>query len=240
MKLFLKIVCLSIMISPAVYGQKDSIFATVSGDSVTIWDMHLLENCASRYIFSLLMPEQTKIVLHEIDTAEGVANCLCRYDLSVTLHGLEQGHYQVTVYRDYSAKKSGFPRDTSLYIGALEFDIEQMFPAGFAQNSVQSPCGGFSGVTRGGELPHHYSLGMNYPNPFNPSTIIRFAIPRETHVILKIYNLLGREVETLLNEKRTAGVYDVNVDGSKLTSGVYFYRLVAGNFVQTKKMVIVR
>jgi hypothetical protein len=89
-------------------------------------------------------------------------------------------------------------------------------------------------------IPIKYSLFQNYPNPFNNSTIIKFSLPDEKHVTIKIYNALGEEVETILNEVKTAGRYTINFDATSLSSGLYFYRLVAGDFVETKKMVLLK
>ncbi len=85
-----------------------------------------------------------------------------------------------------------------------------------------------------------YSLSQNYPNPFNPTTVIDYTIPKESHVMLKIYDVLGQEVETLVNEEQNVGRYQVQFDGSRVASGVYFYRLVAGNHVVTKKMLLLK
>ncbi len=85
-----------------------------------------------------------------------------------------------------------------------------------------------------------FSLSQNYPNPFNPATIIHWEIPATGFVTLKVYDLLGREVATLVNEERQAGSYDVNFDGSKLPSGTYFYTLQTGSFVQTNKMLLLK
>jgi photosystem II stability/assembly factor-like uncharacterized protein len=89
-------------------------------------------------------------------------------------------------------------------------------------------------------LPEYYKLFQNYPNPFNPSTTIRYELPMASHVTLKVYNILGQEVATLVNEKKEAGRYEVNFDGSKLPSGVYFYRIQAGAFTQTRKLLLLR
>jgi len=90
------------------------------------------------------------------------------------------------------------------------------------------------------EIPDKYLLSQNYPNPFNPSTKIRYSIPKTTEVSLKVYNVLGREIETLVDGVLQAGEYNTDFSSSKLSSGVYFYRLNAGDFVQTKKMVVVK
>jgi hypothetical protein len=85
-----------------------------------------------------------------------------------------------------------------------------------------------------------YSLSNNYPNPFNPSSTIQYSIPQSELVIIKVYDMLGSEVATLTNEYKIAGTYEINFDGSRIASGVYFYQLRAGNFVETKKMVLMK
>lgn len=89
-------------------------------------------------------------------------------------------------------------------------------------------------------IPQSYQLCQNYPNPFNPATTIHFELPRATHVTLTVFNILGQVTLRALDEKREAGMYNVSVDGSQLASGVYFYRLLAGDFVQTKKMLLIK
>lgn len=94
-------------------------------------------------------------------------------------------------------------------------------------------------------IPKDFLLHHNYPNPFNPSTTIRYDIPENGHMELSVHDILGREVATLVNEKREAGRYEVEFNGSKLTSGVYFYRLVvssskAGSNVLTGKMILIK
>jgi hypothetical protein len=89
-------------------------------------------------------------------------------------------------------------------------------------------------------VPLAYSLMQNYPNPFNPQTTIEYELPLATHVSMAVYDVLGREVSVLVNDKKDAGVHRVRFDGSKLASGVYFYRLQAGSFVQSKKLLLLR
>ena len=91
----------------------------------------------------------------------------------------------------------------------------------------------------------NFSLDQNYPNPFNPTTKIKYSIPHvETGYIpsinLKVYDILGREVASLVNETKAPGNYELTFDASKLSSGIYFYRLTAGNFIQTKKMILLK
>jgi hypothetical protein len=85
-----------------------------------------------------------------------------------------------------------------------------------------------------------YKLFQNYPNPFNPSTIINFEIPEHSFVTLKVFNILGSEITTLVNEEKPAGKYSFTFDASNLPSGIYFYRITAGNFSNVKKMLLLK
>jgi len=89
-------------------------------------------------------------------------------------------------------------------------------------------------------LPDSYKLFQNYPNPFNPSTIIKYDIPDESNVTLKVFDVLGREIATLVNKEQKAGYYEVEFEASNLSSGIYFYRIHVGGFVDTKKMLLLR
>ena len=90
------------------------------------------------------------------------------------------------------------------------------------------------------KIPDDYFLSQNYPNPFNPATIIRFQIKDSRFVTLKVYDIIGREIETLVNENLKPGIYEVKFDGSKLASGIYFYTLTAGDFKSTKKLILLK
>ena len=89
-------------------------------------------------------------------------------------------------------------------------------------------------------LPDSYNLAQNYPNPFNPVTTIKYSIPESGNVLLKVYDILGNEVATLINEERDRGIHSVDFDASRLSSGVYLYKLQAGSFVETKKMILLK
>ena len=88
--------------------------------------------------------------------------------------------------------------------------------------------------------PDDYTLSQNFPNPFNPSTTISFTIPENGLVTLKVYNILGSEVTTLVNQDLSAGSYNYNFEASNLASGIYFYELKVGNFAQIKKMNLLK
>ncbi len=95
-------------------------------------------------------------------------------------------------------------------------------------------------LIRNNNVPYENKLFNNYPNPFNPKTKIKFSIKTNNWVKISIYDLLGRQVSMLVNQFKEKGEYDIEFDGSNLASGIYFYRIEAGNFVQSKKMVLVK
>jgi hypothetical protein len=89
-------------------------------------------------------------------------------------------------------------------------------------------------------LNKSFDLFQTYPNPFNSTSVIKYSIPKSSQVSLKIFNTLGQEIETLVNEEKTAGNYEVEFYAANLPSGVYFYSLQAGDFVQTRKMILLK
>ena len=89
-------------------------------------------------------------------------------------------------------------------------------------------------------IPDDYRIEQNYPNPFNPTTRIRYGLPKDGNVVITVYNVLGEEVAKLMNDFQSAGYYEINFDASNLTSGIYIYRISAGSFTQTRKMLLIK
>ncbi len=114
----------------------------------------------------------------------------------------------------------------------VDFTAYDIWPKDFTPTSVSSK-------KRNSSLPG-YELKQNYPNPFNPSTKIEFSIPKTEHVILKIYNLLGSEISTLINEERASGKYKIEFNAESLSSGVYYYKITAGKFTDIKKFILLK
>jgi hypothetical protein len=85
-----------------------------------------------------------------------------------------------------------------------------------------------------------YNLAQNFPNPFNPSTLITYSIPTSSNVIINVYNILGELIKTLVNEYQEAGSYKVNFDAGGLSNGIYFYKIQSGNFAAIKKMLLLK
>ena len=109
---------------------------------------------------------------------------------------------------------------------------------GACEHELGNPVTALDGETD--QLPDKFALEQNYPNPFNPSTTIKYSIPNQTNVTIKVFDVLGCEVTTLVNEEKPAGTYEVTYDASGFSSGVYFYKLKAGNYVETKEMILLR
>ncbi|MBL8015967.1 MAG: T9SS type A sorting domain-containing protein, partial [Ignavibacteria bacterium] len=99
---------------------------------------------------------------------------------------------------------------------------------------------GLTGFSNTSESPEGFALGQNYPNPFNPSTRISFTIPEKSSVTLKVYNVAGCEVKTILNSEMQAGEHYVQFDAGSLSSGIYFYTLCANGVSETRKMILVK
>ncbi len=95
-------------------------------------------------------------------------------------------------------------------------------------------------VETGNPVASEFRLMNNYPNPFNPSTTIKYSVPQGSNVLIKVFDILGNEIETLVNEEKLVGIYEASWNATSLSSGVYFYRLQAGDFISTKKMILLK
>ncbi len=150
----------------------------------------------------------------------------------------------------WSAFNSGFERSTGTRLVLISatgqvavgrsIDGNTMIESGFlASGMLRGPI---TGITERplSNLPKEFGLLQNYPNPFNPSTTIRYQLPMQTHVTLRLYDVLGREVATLMDQRQDAGYKTIQWSAGELPSGVYFYRLAARDFVATKKLMLLK
>jgi hypothetical protein len=233
----------------AARASSDSVYVVVHGDTAVICNVDVPHYCNSTFSFDVSQSHDTICVV-ETDTARMRVRCVCTFELSATATGLQPGPYVAAVYRRYSPVH-GYPTDTTYFVDAVPFVIQN--PAGVSsQHFFQSPCIRYLQTHEPPELPLQFSLSQNYPNPFNPSTTIQYSLPSQrldgaqgrvgvgSHVTLKVYDVLGREVATLVNETKQPGTYTVQFDGSSLASGVYFYRLHAGSYTNVKRMLLLR
>ncbi|MBN8570329.1 MAG: T9SS type A sorting domain-containing protein [Ignavibacteria bacterium] len=129
---------------------------------------------------------------------------------------------------------------TAVELGNSDVGIAWVGQNGVNRNVYWDRYDYLTGIQQNAIVAETYDLKQNYPNPFNPSTTISFSLPKSDFVSLKIFDVSGKEVTELVNKNLTQGSYDVKFDASGLTSGVYFYKLITGNFVSTKKMMLIK
>ena len=129
----------------------------------------------------------------------------------------------------------------NIYIWSLAVDGSYIYVGTDTTGIWRRPLSELVGITKeNAELPKQFVLSQNYPNPFNPSTVINYHVSANSHVTLKIYNLLGVVVRTLVDERQSPGNYSSPFEAKDLPSGIYFYKLEAGQFTQVKKMILVK
>ncbi|MEK9136703.1 MAG: T9SS type A sorting domain-containing protein [Bacteroidota bacterium] len=212
----------------------ETLHAVVRGDTVTIWNRNVEFFCNSLFRFDVRLSQDTLEVI-EVDTTVNHTMCFCFFQLSVTLVGLPPGHYVVPVFRRYYW---GYPHDTTRFVGTTEFTIGPT-SASLTQWPYQSPCSQTpQAVGNPGSLPKELKLHQSYPNPFNPTATIAFDLPRRSHVVLEVYDILGQKVALPVDDVLEAGSHERSLHAANLPSGVYFYRLSANGFLQTRKMLM--
>jgi hypothetical protein len=144
--------------------------------------------------------------------------------------------------------RTGYPKDTVFTFSSLTKEQQYYWRvqgSNIVGSGPWSDVWNFTaaipaGVKEEKGLPAEYSISQNFPNPFNPSTTIKFALPRAALTKITIYDLLGREIEIIVNKEMEAGYHKVNFDAGYLQSGVYFYKIQSGNYIQTKKMILIK
>ncbi|NUN70647.1 MAG: T9SS type A sorting domain-containing protein [Bacteroidetes bacterium] len=147
----------------------------------------------------------------------------------------------VRALHDFDRKGFAFFRDTLDASFKASVNLSAAGTDGKVIGSTRWSYTGPTGVVATNSfVPGVFALEQNYPNPFNPSTTIKYQVPVSGLVTLKVYNLVGQEVATLVNEVQAASGYETSFDASKLSSGLYFYTLRSGNNVQTKKMMLIK
>ena len=129
------------------------------------------------------------------------------------------------------------------YLNSIYFtDPNKGYSVGMTGQIIKTTNGGLSFINVSGNIvPGEYILYQNYPNPFNPKTLIKYFLKKSVHVKLKVYNLLGKEVKTIVNEKQNAGINEVEFNSEEIPSGIYFYSLIVNEInIDTKKCILVK
>jgi len=217
----------------------DSLYVITHGDTATIWHKNIESNCASKFAFDVTVGHDT-IVVVERDTVGPRARCSCLFDLKVSAVNLF-GNYTVMVYRQ-QLKIYGYQADTIFFAGSVQFSLlrPNLLPY-FSITGFQSGCNGSPVSVHTKEVSvRDISQATNYPNPFNSSTNFRFTISAFQFVSLKIFNLLGRAVATLVDRDLDPGEHFVQWNAANFPSGVYFYRLTAEGFSDTRKLLLIK
>jgi len=141
--------------------------------------------------------------------------------------------------KNWISENSGLITYQDYVIQALVV-LDSLLFAGTPNSVLRRPISEMVSSILNPELPSQFILNQNYPNPFNPTTTINYSVPKSGIVKIKVYDLLGRVVATIVNENKPAGNYNIEFNASKLTSGIYFYRMEAGSFSQTKKLLLLK
>jgi hypothetical protein len=185
------------------------------------------------YVYSILTYDETKIKLNIYDNLN---NEIYNYPLSVFVKVPESWEYALKIQGGAIDSLNVFINDSGTVV------LANIIPDGGEISLFKMSISGAEDVTD--FIPKEIQLYQNYPNPFNPSTIIQYSVGNRQFVSLKVYDILGNEIATLINEEKTAGTYEVEFSYGlyhrSLPSGVYFYQLRAGNFVETKKMILTK
>lgn len=161
------------------------------------------------------------------------------YSTSVLLVGMDIGVFMTSNYgTNWVELADGLPNTVAMHLDYNQ--ASNKLRIGTHGRGVWETSIVVSIVNYSNEVPAQFELGQNYPNPFNPSTLIKFSIPKDQHISLKVYDILGKETAKLIEQTLKAGTYEVKFTGERLSSGMYFYTLKTDDFVQTKKMIMIK
>lgn len=176
------------------------------------------------------------------NSGSGWASDMCREDPTLVLTGSYGSSSWLST--DGGASFSTFPASggagAGMFVPERGYQLNMMTGALLKMNFVYSVLTDVEENNITTIVPEKFKLYQNYPNPFNPVTRIKFDLPKGNNVKIVLYDNIGRELKTILNEYRNAGTYEINFDGSKLSTGVYFYRLISGSVSETKKMILTK
>lgn len=192
----------------------DSIVVKTSNDTVYVWDYNAWEQCAFKLDYSIKIVDSV-ITISQVDIAKDMTTCYGYHNFVFPIVGLSNGKYRIDIYRDCLYQDNRF-------IKSFRFEYV------------------ISSIDNGEELPNQFILFNAYPNPFNPTTIISYILPRYGFVSLKVYNSLGQECAVLVSEEQNSGTYKVEFRAEGLSSGFYYYSLQFGNNIQTKKIILLK
>jgi hypothetical protein len=205
-------------------------------------------NSCIYYYQEILFDSLAALNQNEVRNCSPYSGFICSGSNNITIFGINSVKKDFGYSSIYDAGNKSFVKG----IGLITFTASLHAPGGiYGYKSIILKGCRINGIVYGdtsltlirelkNEIPSYYNLFQNYPNPFNPNTSIRYQVSSIKIIKLVVYDLLGKEVEVLVNENQKPGTYEVSWDGSNYPSGMYFYRLTAGDFSETKKMVLVK
>lgn len=240
---FLVIGLMMLFVAPSTIRADDP-YVVINNDTVDVILPNWEDNCMFQTIGSVTQVADTFNIIWS-DTSSMAATCMCWFDLKATLINLPIGTYWAKTWVG-TVMNDSFPNVDSVFTGAVQFSVDgAVLRDTVESNTWQSSCHSYQSVDPD-FIPSTYALNIsNYPNPFNPTTSIRYSIPEMTAVSLTIYNQLGYEVNTLVNTQQSGGDYEIQWNGTDaagrhLSSGVYLCQVRAAGFSKTVKLVFLK
>jgi len=179
-------------------------------------------------------------IIESNDITEGMYG-LCFTSLNTGYIGSNRGGIYKTTDSGYNWQRQNSGSSTSIIYSIDGLNDSILWASRGNGTIINTTTGGQTGIENLNQLqPTNYKLYQNFPNPFNPETNIEFEIYKSGFTVIKIYNIIGKEINSLVNEYLRSGKYNLNFNTSGLTNGVYFYRLVVNDFIETKKMILIK
>jgi hypothetical protein len=210
------------------------IFVTFAGDTTKVWDKDFELECCAKFKITSRIANDT-LWISEIDTTEP-CRCVCTYTNCISFIALPVGTYHALLYRQIK-----FISDTPSYIGSVTFAIVSPPILSSGILYYQSGCHNVPNhVADNPFLPQKYATITNYPNPFNPGTIIRYSVPHTGRVTLAIFNFSGQRVAMLVDEIKQPGTYELNYNTHNLSSGVYICRINFDGQILSSKLTLLK
>ncbi len=231
-------------ISTSAFAQKETVTVKLFGDTAIISNIGVWENCAARFAIDIKV-DGNKITMTERDTISEKVRCMCTFDVSASVVNLPSGFYTVEVYREY-LKKYGYSQDATVFIGSTTFNISQIGSIARLAAILQGDCYNATDIDHANDFFDNNLPLTSYPNPIflshqNNFATISYYLTRNKHVLVKIFNALGQELVTLVNEKKDIGRHELRVDVFKIQkSGVYYCTILTENKLQTIKLVVMK
>ena len=236
MKRLLFLLTLSTILFSFVDAQ---IYVTISGDTTKIWDSNISWSCFGIF-YPITRISQDTLYITEYDTMAH-ATCSCYYTFCTSFIGLSTGTYTALIFRQWHYQYNGKVIDHIDTAGSVIFTLSNTPTLSYRTTYNQSSCFQSPQSVEGNTYsPIKFAMLSNYPNPFNPNTIIRYTIPNKCFVSLSIYNIVGQRVATLVEEQKNAGDYEINFTKDNLASGIYFCRLNYGTNILSNKIVLLK